>query len=440
MNRQKHIILSYGFFLVWLLTFLYNGPLLHYAFNNSQLNTSILALTYILIPGIISIIISFNIKNDIDYKRLINISIIGCIIGSILLLYFHQYIPNLIIFIITGILGVLSVLFISGWGYLFTKTIKTRNMIVTMGLTIALGKSILSINQILNIYELYNIIIVLIFSSLLVSLYFSNKIENNFIKKNPVKYSFKPILILGLSMFFVNVSGGYILSLTFQQLDNDTSFFIIDILIYLSISIYLIIKKRLKNENNYATISLTILGTGLIILLSLGSNLLFVAYIFISFAYILIDILLWSIVGRIGTYTNNPYKVFFFVMGFNLISVFTGNIIFVLISDSNISILICAITVMISFVLIQLLYTNFYKMATEHIKINEYIVSIDTSTLTNRESEIVKLLCLNYKNKDIANQLFISENTLKTHTKNIYGKLGVHNKKELINLNNKLSK
>lgn len=51
-------------------------------------------------------------------------------------------------------------------------------------------------------------------------------------------------------------------------------------------------------------------------------------------------------------------------------------------------------------------------------------------------------MCGNLRNKEIAESVFISENTLKTHAKRIYSKLGVKNKKELIEKNerNKLSK
>jgi LuxR family maltose regulon positive regulatory protein len=37
-------------------------------------------------------------------------------------------------------------------------------------------------------------------------------------------------------------------------------------------------------------------------------------------------------------------------------------------------------------------------------------------------------------NREIAQRLFISENTVKTHVKNIYGKLGVSNRVQLFSL------
>jgi len=55
-------------------------------------------------------------------------------------------------------------------------------------------------------------------------------------------------------------------------------------------------------------------------------------------------------------------------------------------------------------------------------------VSKNKVSLTNREMEILTLIALGLTNKKIAKQLVISENTLRTHVRNLYRKLGVHNR------------
>ena len=54
--------------------------------------------------------------------------------------------------------------------------------------------------------------------------------------------------------------------------------------------------------------------------------------------------------------------------------------------------------------------------------------------ITEREVQIVQHLCEGHTNKDTADILEITENTLKTHITNIYNKLNVNNKVELMNL------
>ena len=59
---------------------------------------------------------------------------------------------------------------------------------------------------------------------------------------------------------------------------------------------------------------------------------------------------------------------------------------------------------------------------------------MDRYELSQREREILVLLTQGRKNKDIAQELFISENTVKVHVYNIYKKLGVGNRLGILDL------
>jgi LuxR family maltose regulon positive regulatory protein len=48
--------------------------------------------------------------------------------------------------------------------------------------------------------------------------------------------------------------------------------------------------------------------------------------------------------------------------------------------------------------------------------------------LSERELEVLQLIAEGLTNREIASRLFLSLNTVKTHTRNIYGKLGVHSR------------
>jgi LuxR family maltose regulon positive regulatory protein len=52
--------------------------------------------------------------------------------------------------------------------------------------------------------------------------------------------------------------------------------------------------------------------------------------------------------------------------------------------------------------------------------------------LSDRELEVLALLADGLTYQEIAQALFISLNTVKTHLKNVYGKLGVHNRQEAV--------
>ena len=56
----------------------------------------------------------------------------------------------------------------------------------------------------------------------------------------------------------------------------------------------------------------------------------------------------------------------------------------------------------------------------------------DSVQLTSRELEVLKKLLINKKRKEIAEDLCVSENTVKKHTSNIFAKLGVSSRAEII--------
>lgn len=52
--------------------------------------------------------------------------------------------------------------------------------------------------------------------------------------------------------------------------------------------------------------------------------------------------------------------------------------------------------------------------------------------LSRREQEVLSLLSLGLRNRAIAEKLYVGEETVKSHLKNIYRKLGVSNRGEAI--------
>lgn len=65
------------------------------------------------------------------------------------------------------------------------------------------------------------------------------------------------------------------------------------------------------------------------------------------------------------------------------------------------------------------------NMSINHEKINEL-------GLSRREQEVLQEITNGLSNKEIADKLFVSESTIKTHVSNIYNKLGVNKRPQAI--------
>ena len=59
-------------------------------------------------------------------------------------------------------------------------------------------------------------------------------------------------------------------------------------------------------------------------------------------------------------------------------------------------------------------------------------IELKRLNLTDREYQILKLIALGYSNADIADELFLSLSTIKTHVSNLYAKMAVKNRFQAI--------
>ncbi|HMQ91223.1 MAG TPA: response regulator transcription factor [Flavilitoribacter sp.] len=75
---------------------------------------------------------------------------------------------------------------------------------------------------------------------------------------------------------------------------------------------------------------------------------------------------------------------------------------------------------------------TYYAVIREHWERPEDLNAHLPEPLTNRELDTLRLLCGGKSNQELADALFVSVNTIKTHLKNLYLKLAVNNRAEAI--------
>ena len=149
-------------------------------------------------------------------------------------------------------------------------------------------------------------------------------------------------------------------------------------------------------------------------------------------------------------YHKNPAKILGIGLSANVFGVLLGGLIGNIMNASalpnhNIAAL-ALIVVCVSLIILPLLHKHLTTLLKNHAFLTELCEMSPTEQsntivrfvlngkLTDRESEIAALLIKGRTYKMIASELYVSENTVKSHIKNIYSKLNIQSRMELVNL------
>ena len=172
-------------------------------------------------------------------------------------------------------------------------------------------------------------------------------------------------------------------------------------------------------------------------------------------AFGVFDLFWWTILGEAMAFSKTPVSIFGRGLSANVLGILIGTLIVdVLPAFLNINIkptIIALLTVFITLISLPVLYNKIALgmdnkgslvglFQSKERKIVLLRSDVDLSVyyknkgLTDREVEIADLLGKGGTYKMISKELNISKNTVKTHAKNLYSKLGITSKDELIKI------
>ena len=215
----------------------------------------------------------------------------------------------------------------------------------------------------------------------------------------------------------------------------------------------LFIMRNLPRKTNRAYIlyvAIAMIGLSFIAFLALGRS--WTDYLVVNTLMLgacgVYDLFWWSILGEMLELHKNPARIMGVGLSANVLGVLLGGLIGnrVASGQSHNPTLLALSVVCATLILLPPLH----KRLTTLLKNHAYLTTITempaqeqtrlicefsiTEKLTEREGEIAALLIKGNTYRMIAGELHVSENTIKTHVKNIYAKAGVQSRTELMNL------
>lgn len=269
----------------------------------------------------------------------------------------------------------------------------------------------------------------------------------------PVSRVNRPFLLLCMFVFVITINSGIMYQVVYPAyvgFEHLTSLY--QVIPYI-VAIWLLRMHASRiREFHILYIGLALLGLAYVffMLLDRSAGSYFVVTTLMLAACGVNDLFWWSILGAMLNYVPNPAWTMGIGLAMNVLGVWSGGMLATVImrkpQGDLLAVGIALLIIFIAMFIIPVLNKKLVHLLKEHIFLLQ-LAEMDegeqdtlfdrlkvAKRLTDREAEIIQLLLKGYTYKVMAKQLFISENTLKTHVKSIYGKLEINSRMELIRI------
>jgi DNA-binding CsgD family transcriptional regulator len=449
-NERRLSIIFFSLFSSWLLAFLFEGQVFYAISSYHNMNPSTMASASMAchLLGLFSC--GFFLKTLRSARHLMILSIVYFIAVSILFFFPPSYLWDI---------AIMSSAFLSGacvasWGFYFREfspgkirlNTAAEMLICSNILMVALNMAAVLIHPYLGLA----LSILALFTALILLLGLPVK------ETSPAKAAVnpaKPLALLCLFIAIITINSGLmyrVVNPAFAHHKELISWF----WAIPYIAALLIVKKLPDRiDRSYILyIAVTMLGLSFIGFMILDRSVL--SYILIDTLMLgacgVFDLFWWSILGEMLDIHKNPAKILGIGLSANVLGIFIGGILGNSIMSSalpgNNPSIAALVVVFIILVILPPLHKHLsilLKGSTFTAVPYESASSEQAGTaeifeaaglLTEREIEITKLLLRGRTYKMIADELYLSENTVKTHIKNIYSKFNVQSKTGLIKL------
>lgn len=451
-NKDTFLIWSLAFFFGWVLAFPYFGPVLTaVAPVEYQDGASSLVSTFLLFHALGYLAGSLLLRDLMLWKKIMFRTLLAMLTVNTALWFspVELWLPGM------ALLGFVSSFYVLGWSYPISTYADSKdimkvfiNMVIRANLITIL---LIFLSTIISPFLVRIMIIIPLLAAFWLLRNTSLTITSLPSSSAETKKTFPAILTLLLCLFTV----GLFLNTGFMFVVIHFSYPVMEpfpfFLTYYKYIPYLLLyftllhfHKRIQLRYLIYT-GVSLLGLSFISFALLENTLggFFLTITANEVAFALINIFIWTLLGELSYLYGYPYRFFGFGLFANIASTFTGGMIgsyLLLHGDSPriFTAMFAAVAVFLTFIIIPWLNERVMKnsQGTKPLWLADDEKLLENlsreAVLTPKETEIIELLLKGFSNRIIAGQLFISENTLKTHLRNIYRKFGVKQKRELL--------
>ncbi|TCK93152.1 regulatory LuxR family protein [Natranaerovirga hydrolytica] len=457
-NHKTFTIVGFSLFFGWLLAVPFEGQVLYRLVDNTKTEGP-LYNTIAMIAHFLGLFLSgFFIKKKKVAKMIMVIATVGCIAGSLIFFLEYSYLWNVALIVISFLSG----LFVACWGYYFKILTSTSQRLKIAADVIIYSNMMMMVINVLaiNVSALFALAlsIMALCGALFLTLRLENQLEDSSnvmeIKHKTIsqRVSLMPLIMLSVFVLIITINSGLMYQVVnpkFSHFELVTTYYWI--VPYIAV-IFIIRNLPSKINLSYLLyVALAMIGISYIsfMLMDRSVSSYFIINTLMLGALGVFDLFWWSILGSFFDYYDNPVQVWGVGLAMNVLGISIGGIIggWIMSNEqSHNTSIIALVVVLMAMMILPILHNQLGKVLKNHVFImqfsglqgaeqNNTLLDLkEKHQLTDREIEIIERVLRGYTYKAISGDLYISENTIKYHTKNIYQKLHIKSKMELIKL------
>lgn len=458
LNQRRISTAGFSLFFAWLLAFPFEGQVLNILAEEALAEGADLNSVTIFAHFIGLFSSGFFIKRQFAAKMTMILSTVVCMAGS--LIFFLPF--SILWYIALVAMAFFAGLVVASWGFYFKSYSPPEQRLKTAADVLILSNIIMILANVLAVtisaYLSLGFLIIILLGALLITFRLEASPSEKLTKivagsQQGLTTILKPLAFLCVFIVIITINSGLmyqVVTPAFGEYQLLASYFwavpyIVALLILRSLSPKI-------NKAYILYVAMIMIGLSFVAFMLLDTSV--ISYLIINTlmlgAFGVCDLFWWSILGSTFDYADNPAQILGIGLSMNVLGIIIGGVIGNQINAMEngpfYTAVIALVVLFAVMILLPLLNVQLTRLLKNHPFIIEFASMVESEQdqalvffkenkqLTDKESEVVKLLLRGYTYKAMSENLFISENTLKYHIKNIYQKLNINSKMELIKI------